>query len=78
MCGLQHALRPAEIAPVAIIRAIGDDLFSLRGETMVAEMALTSVVLPTPGPPVMTRARLDRASLSASRWLGASTLPVFC
>ena len=41
-------------------------------------MALTSVVLPTPGPPVMTSARLVSASLSASRWLGASSLPVFC
>ena len=41
-------------------------------------MALTSVVLPTPGPPVMTSARLVRACLSASRWLGASSLPVFC
>jgi len=34
--------------------------------------------LPTPGPPVMTKARVDRASLSASRWLAASSLQVFC
>jgi hypothetical protein len=44
----------------------------------INRMALTKVVLPTPRPPVMTKARLDRASLSASRWPGASSLPVFC
>jgi len=37
-------------------------------------MALTRVVLPTPGPPVMTKARLVRASLSASLWLGGKLL----
>ena len=36
----------------------------------------TSVVLPTPGPPVITSA-LDRtASRSAATWLGASASPV--
>ncbi len=39
----------------------------------MSRMALTRAVLPTPGPPVMTSARLA----SACRWLGASSLPVF-
>src|SRR5438552_8894879 len=38
----------------------------------------TSVVLPTPGPPVLSRTRLPRTVFSASRWLGASVLPVRC
>jgi hypothetical protein len=36
----------------------------------------SKVVLLTSGPPVMTSTRLDRARWSASRWLGASSLPV--
>ena len=35
LCGLQDALRPAEIAPIAFIRAKGDDLFSLGRETQI-------------------------------------------
>jgi hypothetical protein len=35
-----------------------------------------SVVLPTPGPPVMTTARLVRTVFHASRWLGARVLRV--
>jgi len=42
-----------------------------------SRMEFNSVVLPTPGPPVMTSARLDKASRNASRWLAARTLPVF-
>ena len=44
----------------------------------ISRTALTKVVLPTPGPPVMMSARLVSASFTASRWLGASSLPVFC
>ena len=36
---------------------------------------LISVVLPTPGPPVMTRTLESRASRSAARWLSASVMP---
>src|SRR5438876_7121701 len=44
----------------------------------MSRMALTSVVLPTPGPPVIMRARLDSACFKALCWLGANSLPVFC
>jgi len=37
---------------------------------------LTIVVLPTPGPPVMTRHLLTSASRMASRWLSASLRPL--
>ena len=40
-------------------------------------MALTMVVLPTPGPPVMTRTFDIRASRMAAIWLSASARPVF-
>ena len=40
-------------------------------------MALTMVVLPTPGPPVMTNALEVRARRTASAWLAASDRPVF-
>lgn len=36
----------------------------------------TRVVLPTPGPPVMTRTLERVARVRASRWLGASERPV--
>ena len=36
----------------------------------------TSVVLPTPGPPVITSTLAATASVSASRWLGARASPV--
>jgi hypothetical protein len=39
-------------------------------------MELTNVVFPTPGPPVIMAVRLVRTVFSASRWLGASVLPV--
>ena len=39
---------------------------------------LTMVVLPTPGPPVMTRTFDIRASRIAVIWLSASDRPVFC
>jgi len=39
-------------------------------------MEFTSVVFPTPGPPVITTIRLAKTVFSASRWLGASVLPV--
>ncbi len=42
--------------------------------TSIFRIELTSVVLPTPGPPVMTRALLDPARRSASRWLAASVI----
>jgi hypothetical protein len=38
---------------------------------------LTIVVLPTPGPPVMTRTLATSASRIASAWLSASFRPVF-
>ena len=38
-------------------------------------MPRTSVVLPVPGPPVITRTLLRIASAIASRWLGASATP---
>src|SRR6516225_119069 len=41
-------------------------------------MALTSVVLPTPGPPVMTRTLEVSASMTADLWLSANTRPVRC
>ena len=44
----------------------------------IIRMEFTSVVLPTPGPPVMTTTRFARTVFSASRWLGASVLPVCC
>src|SRR6202046_2106151 len=37
---------------------------------------LTRVVLPTPGPPVITSTLLERAIRTASRWLAASCRPV--
>src|ERR1700704_4920367 len=40
------------------------------------KIELTRVVLPTPGPPVITL--LDRAIRAASRWLAASCRPVRC
>ena len=43
----------------------------------ISRMALTRVILPTPGPPVMMSALLVSACLTVSRWLGASSLPVF-
>ena len=39
-------------------------------------MALTMVVLPTPGPPVITRTFDNRASRMAAVWLSASDRPV--
>jgi len=42
----------------------------------IIRIEFTSVVLPTPGPPVITTTRLDRTVFSASRWVGASALPV--
>ena len=39
-------------------------------------MALTMVVLPTPGPPVITRTFDSRASRMAAIWLSASDRPV--
>ena len=42
----------------------------------ISRMELTRVVLPTPGPPVITTTRFARAVFSVSRWLGASILPV--
>jgi hypothetical protein len=41
-------------------------------------MELTVVVLPTPGPPVMTSRFDTRASLRAALWLSASAMPVRC
>ena len=42
------------------------------------KIELTMVVLPTPGPPVMTRTLDSRASRIAATWLSASDKPVFC
>jgi hypothetical protein len=42
----------------------------------ISRIALTKVVLPTPGPPMRMRARLASACRSAAVWLGASSLPV--
>src|SRR5437879_13677315 len=42
----------------------------------IIRMEFTSVVLPTPGPPVITTIRFASTVFSASRWLGASVLPV--
>src|SRR5829696_8173523 len=42
------------------------------------KMELTIVVLPTPGPPVMTSTLDSRASRIAPTWLSASDKPVFC
>src|SRR6266446_10739977 len=42
----------------------------------ISRMEFTSVVFPTPGPPVITTIRFARTVFSASRWLGASVLPV--
>ena len=42
----------------------------------IIRIEFTSVVLPTPGPPVMTTTRFPKTVFSASRWLGASVLPV--
>src|SRR5262249_42955896 len=39
----------------------------------IIKMEFTSVVLPTPGPPVMTTTRFARTAFSASRWLGATS-----
>ena len=41
----------------------------------ISRIAFTSVVLPTPGPPVMTRTFERSASRIASRWLSASVMP---
>src|SRR5207249_11362486 len=42
----------------------------------IIRIEFTSVVLPTPGPPVMTTTRFATAIFTASRWLGARVLPV--
>ena len=44
----------------------------------IIRIEFTTVVLPTPGPPVMTTTRFARTAFSASRWLGASVLPARC
>ncbi len=41
----------------------------------IFRIELTSVVLPTPGPPVMTRTFDRSASRTASRWLSARVMP---
>ena len=43
----------------------------------IIRIEFTSVVLPTPGPPVMTTTRFASTVFSASRWLGASVFPVW-
>src|ERR1019366_6666002 len=43
----------------------------------ICRIEFTSVVLPTPGPPVMITNLLVSAVRRASLWLGASVLPVF-
>ena len=43
----------------------------------INRIEFTNVVLPTPGPPVMTATRLVRTVFNASRWLGARVFPVF-
>src|SRR6476659_9034409 len=42
----------------------------------IFRIEFTRVVLPTPGPPVITSALLASASRTASRWLSASCRPV--
>ena len=42
----------------------------------IFRIELTRVVLPTPGPPVMTTTLLESAVLTASRWLAANCKPV--
>ena len=42
----------------------------------IFRIELTRVVLPTPGPPVITSTLLERAIRTASRWLAASCRPV--
>ena len=39
-------------------------------------MALTMVVLPTPGPPVMTSTLEERARRTAASWLSANAIPI--
>ena len=56
--------------PVGAASAI---LMPLAPSTLRIE--LISVVLPTPGPPVMTRTFDTRASRSAARWLSARVMP---
>ena len=65
-------LSPSRLAarPVGAARAISTPL-----EASTLRMALINVVLPTPGPPVMTRTLESRASRSAARWLSASVTP---
>ena len=41
----------------------------------ICRMVLTSVVLPTPGPPVITSTLARSASRTASRWLSARVIP---
>jgi hypothetical protein len=42
----------------------------------IFRIELTRVVLPTPGPPVITTTLLESAVLTASRWLAANCKPV--
>ena len=42
----------------------------------IFRIELTSVVLPTPGPPVITSSFDEIASRTAARWLSASVRPV--
>jgi hypothetical protein len=44
---------------------------------MMRRMALTMVVFPTPGPPVMTKTLEIRARRIAATWLSANDKPVF-
>ena len=46
--------------------------------TRMRRMALTRVVLPTPGPPVITMTFDETAFLTASRWLAARVTSSFC
>ena len=45
---------------------------------MIVRMELTRVVLPTPGPPVITSSFADKARRIASFWLSANSMASFC
>ncbi len=72
------ASRPVLSARRLAARPVGAQSASLGpSAATIFRMELTSVVLPTPGPPVITRTLEPSARRTASRWLSARVRPVF-
>ena len=82
--GLEQAVQGLGLEPGGLAHPLGGPAGRCRqGDgrrswpRRILRMALTSVVLPTPGPPVITSTFERSASRTASRWLAARIMPVF-